>query len=262
MGQVEHKKNRWGNTPFNEATTEEIQEIITRHAEDKVSSLAGSLVSCDLAQNIKLIKHKEQVIAKAIFRNPKRLDASTSAVLSGTSSVVWVPAWHGTKYHNLTSILKNGLVPSGQTLSNGSIVKPPDNHYGMGETHFGINDWARAIFLSPSVLYSAHACYSERVFSEGKRWCVLVRVWVKSGQYKTFDPTVYDYDPIPGEPEQPEYRVPVQEESQKDVIMRVESQTNVVVGAIIFIQLQFLENLSKYGLDFEGVQKLFDIANQ
>ena len=56
-----------------------------------------------------------------------------------------------------------------------------------------------------------------------------------------------------GEPDQPEYRVPV-EGDNKEVILRVESARSVVVRSLIFIRTSVLENKE---LSFEDAVKIF-----
>ena len=140
------------------------------------------------------------------MRNRDALDSQTRRYWDDIHSS-WERAWHGTKANYLESIVRNGLMPSGTKLSDGKTIKPPGNHYQLSEEHFGVANWAKAVFLSPSILYASHVCYSERVISEGEQWCILVKARVKPASYKSYDPTVvFQRDPIDGEPDTPEYR--------------------------------------------------------
>ena len=205
-------KNKWGNTPADEVASEEIRQILDSHKKDHVSSVTSSLVSQGLAARVRLIYRGEKVIGKEIVRNRDTLDSQTRQRWDDIHSS-WERAWHGTKADYLESIIRNGLMPSGTRLSDGKTIRPPRNHYQLSEEHFGIANWAKAIFLSPSIFYASHACYSERVISEGEQWCVLVKARVKPTSYKSYDPTVvFTKDPIDGEPDTPEYRVPVRSE--------------------------------------------------
>ena len=197
-------------------------------------------------KSVRLIEYQGEVIAKELTRDPRSLDALTRDELNNIHNT-WETAWHGTRYRYLESIIDNGLLPSGTCG-----IQPAEGHYKLGETHFGIQDWAAAIFLSPSILYASHVCYSERIFSESKRWCVLVKVYCKPGTFKSYDPTVFRYEPMDGEPDMPEYRIPVTE-ADKNVILRVESTRNVVVQSLIFVRLSFLENQN---INFEQAMKL------
>ena len=55
---------------------------------------------------------------------------------------------------------------------------------------------------------------------------------------KSYDPTVLKYERKDGEPEKPEYRVPV-DEKDKNGISRVESARNVVVRSVMFVRASF-----------------------
>lgn len=239
-------RNKWGNTAIDESATPSIRSLIQTASGDDISSLAARLKERQLVKSIRLIEYQGEVIAKELTRDPRGLDALTRDELNNIHST-WETAWHGTRYRYLESIIDKGLLPSGS-----SGIKPAKGHYKLGETHFGIRDWAAAIFLSPSILYASHACYSERIFSESQRWCVLVKAYCKPGSFKSYDPTVFQYEPMDGEPDMPEYRIPVTE-ADKNVILRVESTRSVVVQSLIFVRLSFLENQN---INFEQAMKL------
>ena len=240
-------KNKWGSTAQDESATSEIRRLIQTASADSISSLAAKLGAKQLVLNVRLIEYEGKVIAKELLRDPRSLDGKTriewNSILSN-----WEPAWHGTRYCNLESILEKGLVPAGS-----SGIKPSKGHYSLGDKICGIANWAAAIFLSPSILYAGHVCYSERIFSESEQWCVLVKAYCKPGSYKAYDPTVFSYKPMEGEPEMPEYRVPVLQ-ADKNVILRVESTRSVVVGSLMFVRLSFLENQE---INFEKAMELF-----
>lgn len=239
-------RNKWGNTAIYESATPSIRSLIQTASGDDISSLAARLKERQLVKSVRLIEYQGEVIAKELTRDPRGLDALTRDELNNIHST-WETAWHGTRYRYLESIIDKGLLPSGS-----SGIKPAKGHYKLGETHFGIRDWAAAIFLSPSILYASHACYSERIFSESQRWCVLVKAYCKPGSFKSYDPTVFQYEPMDGEPDMPEYRIPVTE-ADKNVILRVESTRSVVVQSLIFVRLSFLENQN---INFEQAMKL------
>lgn len=239
-------RNKWGNTAIDESATPSIRSLIQTASGDDISSLAARLKERQLVKSVRLIEYQGEVIAKELTRDPRGLDALTRDELNNIHST-WETAWHGTRYRYLESIIDKGLLPSGS-----SGIKPAKGHYKLGETHFGIRDWAAAIFLSPSILYASHACYSERIFSESQQWCVLVKAYCKPGSFKSYDPTVFQYEPMDGEPDMPEYRIPVTE-ADKNVILRVESTRSVVVQSLIFVRLSFLENQN---INFEQAMKL------
>ena len=230
-------KNKWGNTAIAEAHAE-ISAVISSYKDDTITQIVTALVSDRLVHTTRFIEYRGKVVAREVQRNSDLLDPGTKCRWDVIQST-WHLAWHGTKSKNAKSIFRNGLMASGTRLADGSSIKPPSNHYKLGETHFGIRDWARAVFLSPSILYASHACYSERVFSSSEQWCVVIKAYVKPSSYSEHDPTTFRYEPIDGEPDQPEYRIDV---TDNDKVLRVESARNVVVFSLLFISLDILEN--------------------
>ena len=228
-------RNNWGNASLDESATSEIQRLIENGLIDQISSLAADLREKQLVLNVRVIEHRGEVIARELIRDPRALDAQTRMEWNAIHRT-WELAWHGTRFAYLESIIKKGLLPAGT----GGII-PKAGHFRLGEEHFGIPNWAAAIFVSSSILYPSHSCYSDRVFSEFQQWCVLVKVYCRPGTPKSYDPTVPQYKPMEGEPEAPECRVPVTE-ADKNVILRVESARNVVVRSLMFVRLSFLEN--------------------
>ena len=240
-------KNKWGNTALMESPSTEIRSLIEASSSDVTSSLAVNLQEKKLVSGVRFVEFEGKVVAKELLRDLRSLDPPTRAQWNNIVHT-WEPTWHGTRYKNLQPIIENGLIASG---TNG--IKPAKGHFSLGEEYFGIKNWAAAIFLSPSLLYSAHAAYSERVLSQRVQWCVLVRAYCKPRSYKAYDPTVFQYKPMDGEPDLPEYRVPVTDED-RHVILRVECSRSVVVRSLMFVRVNFLENLR---INFEEVGKLF-----
>lgn len=152
-----------------------------------------------------------------------------------------VIAWHGTKSKHVASILRHGLLPAGSKLPDGTILRPPDNHYALGGSHQGIENWAGAIFVSPSVLYAAHICYAERIMMRGKRYAVVMEVAVRKGSFTAHESTTSNYKALPGEPENPEYRVEVDDECESQ-IMRIEKGNAIDVQSLVLIDVEFLED--------------------
>lgn len=226
--------NNWGNTALLESASGRITGLIQSASVDQISSLAAELRTKMIVLNVRVIEHKGKVIAKELIRNASVLDARTRARWNQIHRC-WEIVWHGTQYRNLQSILERGLLPAG---SRG--ITPVKGHIELGAKVFGVQNWAAAIFVSPSILYASYESYSQRVFSEGQLWCVLVKAYCRPGSMKSYDPTVLKYERKDDEPEKPEYRVPVDEEN-KNVISRVESARNVVVHSVMFVRVSFLK---------------------
>ena len=142
-----------------------------------------------LVSHVHLIHHKEKVVGREIVRNHDVLDLQTRCTWGFITSN-WHTVWHGTRSKYVTSILHHGLMPSGTRLPSGHSIVPPKNHYKLGETHFGIKNWVNAIFLSPSITYASHACYSDQITAEDGDWCVLFKAYIKPKSFTEHDPTV------------------------------------------------------------------------
>ena len=266
--------NKWNHTPEDEAANGKIKKVFKTLKTDHIQLLQDSLTKAGIAHKVHEVTYGSDIIAKEVSINNRRIPYD------------WIMAWHGTKFKYLESIALNGLLPSGYTIPGGREIKPRSRHYKMGRKYYDVENWASAVFVSPSLRYAAHPCYAERVFAEKaleKRvlWCVVLKVFFSpSLRHNSFKPTttikhslikgepntpecripVALEDPgletsgnvellnLEGEPNAPEYDIPTTEED--DVIVRIgsgnEIKSHIIVQSIMFIKVDFLENFSKY----------------
>ena len=211
-------KDQFRRTALDESATPIIHSLIQTASTDKILSLTAELRGKNLVHRVQLIKYQGDVIAKELARDQSTLDESTRARWNDICPN-WESAWHGTRYGNLESILKKGLLAGADSID----IKPEAGLYELNEEHLRASNWAKEVFLSPCILYASHEEYSERVFSESQLWCVLMKAYCKPGSYKSYNP---------------EINVPV-----KDFrIWRVESVDDVVVYSLMFVRCSFLEN--------------------
>ncbi|CAF1042765.1 unnamed protein product [Rotaria sp. Silwood1] len=232
--------NRFGHRPYDEASSRIINDYISSKTHDKINELLNRLKHDGLAKNFVLLKHHDRIIAKKILRNIE----SHAEYPASYYTKKWTLAWHGTKYQHLYSIMKYGLHRAGALVSPGYRIAPEKGHIGLNIRVGGFDNWANAIFVSPSVFYAAHKVYAERIFSGGKQWCVLVETRVRPDSFSQHKHTLLKKDELPGEPKNVEYRVAVK--SDDDLILRVESERNVLVTAVVFINVEFLESIDEY----------------
>ena len=143
--------------------------------------------------------------------------------------------------------MRYGLYPSGSKLENGQEIKPLEGHVPLGIQVQDIRDWAKAIFVSPSIFYAGHPAYAKTLISNDAKYSILVETRLKPGTYRKFPPSIVKGIQKNGEPTFVEYRIEVKDES--DLIMRIESEENVVVTSILFAKTEFLENIKDY---YEG----------
>ena len=163
-------KNRFGSTADEEAQTSRIKELILDSKKDRIMELFHKLYNKNLVSNIVPIKKNGEIIAQKLICSNSILPKNWLQMYKN-----WIPAWHGTKFEFLESIIKNGLKPSGTKLKDGTTINPLPGHISLTATVSGIKNWAKAIFVSPSLFYSSDVVYAERINSledsnQSKRW--------------------------------------------------------------------------------------------
>ena len=235
-------KNDFGHTAADEAKTPHIKELIINSHTDKIMNFFHELYSKGLVTHIVPIKKKDKIICQKLMVSQKYLPNNILMI-----NRKWVPVWHGTKFRFLESIVKNGLRPSGSKLKDGTTIKPLPGHIALETTVAGIKEWAKAIFVSPSLFYASDVVYAERIISNNKTWAVLVEARLKPNSFQKYKSTVLNYNNIPGEPDQLEYRV--EQDNDEELIFRISNEENIYVNSISFILINFLDNVKDY---YEG----------
>ncbi len=234
-------RNKYGNNSKDEACSQQIQNCILSKTHDQINTLLSQLKNDGYAKNMVLIKYKDKIIGKKILRNSEGFSGYAISDVPKD----WVLTWHGTKFRHLYSIMKYGLHPPGTILSPESRISTQAGHIALNTKVGSFQNWAHAIFISPSIFYAADVVYSERIFSDQQRWCVVVETRVKPSSFTKHKQTLLNQKVLlPGEPENLEYRVAVN--ADDDFILRVESNGNVIVTALVFVSVTFLENINEY----------------
>lgn len=160
------------------------------------------------------------------------------------------------------------MIAAGDKLPDGTTLLPPENHYNLNKTILGIKNWAHAIFVSPSLTYAAHPCYSERITvplhgycpASGSRsgpaedrFCVLIEVRVDPSGYTPGASTVSKHKPLDGEPNLPEWRI----DTAEGEILRVASRKHVVVVALVLLKQTYLDSLPSSGTKYDELVASF-----
>ena len=218
-------KNIYSNYPENESTTSLIVDNILKFKGDIINILYNSLVEKSLSNGMKILKKNQIVVAKKILRN---------TILKGMSYIKedWILCWHGTQYNALESIMEYGLLVPGMKLKTGVDLEPKINHISRYTPMGKFYDWAKAIFVSPSILYALDSCYSGKIDSEGEKWNILVETKVEPNSYTKHVSTVNGYQLSKNEPKYVEYRI--------------ESSENAIVTSIVFVRCSYIENNKNY----------------
>ena len=152
-------KNKGGNTPVSESS-DELKKVFEMYKKDPFQSTVNYFDSTNLTEGFQLIYYRGKKFGAEIFRSKNQLDPATKCQWDVIKHD-WEVAYHGTKHRYINSILKHGLQPSGAKLPNGELIKPPSYHIQFGKNYAGVEDWARAPFVSPSIMYASHEAYSD-----------------------------------------------------------------------------------------------------
>ena len=231
--------NFLGETPSEEAATQQYKNLIISSQNDIILNLYTLLKSENLVSRIIKVKkyniftNTDDFIAIKFLLNEQILPFDFYEIREN-----WIPAWHGTKFKFIESILKNGLKESGAVLEEMGQITPHGDHIQVGVKCNNLNDWSQAIFTSPSVFYSTHSTYSERIDSSffGNRYAVLIETRLKPNSFKSYKSTT-SRDVVLGEPSMIEYRVKSVDNN---------NNKNIYVISVTFVLENFLNNVKAY----------------
>ena len=239
-----NQKNDLGKLPEDVAPSIKYKNIIKECRSDAILNLYYLLKSMNLIERIIKVKKyniytkTDEIIAIKFIPCSQLLQPDDFYTVWKN----WVPAWHGTKLENIESILRNGLKEAGSKMMGGEMsgmITPKDGHIPFGEKVNNIKNWAKAIFVSPSIFYSTHPIYAERIKSTffGNTWAVLIETRLLPGSYKAFQTTTHR-KVIKGEPSLIEYRV--------KSVNNITKKKNIHIIAISFVSDDFLNDVKDY----------------
>lgn len=133
-----------------------------------------------------------EIIAKRLLRNHmKNNERKTNS---------WSNIYHGTKLVSLEHILILGFRNFGEPLS---------GHIPFGEKINGIQNWAKAIFVTPSIFYTSK--YADIINSENEKWYVIIETKLQPETFSFHEKTIYNYNFKDGEPKYLEFRIDTSE---------------------------------------------------
>jgi len=169
-------KNMFGKSVYEETNSDIIKNIILNSQKDKITCLLNKLIDEKLANKLILVKYNNLIIGKKILRNEEKISKDIDLNYIKNN---WEVGWHGTKFEFLESIMKYGLYPSGSVLENGVEIKPLEGHVKLNTKVAGFDDWARAIFVSPSIFYAGHPVYARKIMSNDIQYSTLIETRIK-----------------------------------------------------------------------------------
>ena len=135
-------KNQFGSKAADEAKTPRMRELILKSDQDRIMLLYQYLFQNNLVAKIIPIKKNNLIIAQKILC-PSGLTQKDFTEISK----YWHPAWHGTKFHNIESIIRYGLRPSGSKLPNGLSININEGHIPLHYEISGIKQWGMAVLF-------------------------------------------------------------------------------------------------------------------
>jgi hypothetical protein len=226
-------KNNFGNLPKDEAMAQEIKNLLEEAEKDRIGILYQSLYSKNIASKLIPLSSHGKIIARKIvckLNNLPKCYNSTEVTKN------WITAWHGTKFTSLESIAEVGLKPAGGKSKDGKKIDICVGHIDRDKTINNIPNWGEAIFVSPSIFYSAHPAYAKEIFCENESWKTFVEVKVKPNSFTEHELTVRKskYKFKEGETDKLEYRI--EPKNEKDV----------QVVSLTFVKSQALDSMSKF----------------
>jgi hypothetical protein len=261
-------KNNFGNLPKDEAMTQEIKNLLEEAEKDRIGILYQSLYSKNIASNLIPLSSHGKIIARKIvckLNNLPKCYNSTEVTKN------WITAWHGTKFTSLESIAEVGLKPAGGKSKDGKKIDICVGHIDRDKTINNIPNWGEAIFVSPSIFYSAHPAYAKEIFCENESWKILVEVKVKPNSFTEHELTVRKstYKFKEGETDKLEYRIEPKNEKDVQVISLTFVKKKALDGMSKFSESNFLkfttqddfENEPKYLIHQIQFEKPFDYHN-
>ena len=173
-------KNEYGHLAKDEAKSKEIQDLLKENEKDPIERLYKSLIQKNLVNELIPLYINGKIVAKKILCKLNNLPKKYKSEDIDNS---WITAWYGTNFSCLESIVEIGLKPSGGKLKNGKEIQVCVSHIGRTLTFDKFHDWANAIFVSPSIFYSASPAYAKDISCNNELWKVLVEVRVRPNSY-------------------------------------------------------------------------------
>ena len=126
-----------------------------------IDSLYEVLLKKNIVEKMIDIKKNDKVIGKKLIRS-KNLLKEDEKIFNKYEKV-----YHGTRFVSIEFILNFGLHNFGVPLN---------NHIQLGIKNDNIDDWANAIFVSPSIFYATK--YSEIINYKNEEWFILIEARV------------------------------------------------------------------------------------
>ena len=149
----------------------------------------------------------------------------------------WTLIYHGTKFAFIENIMFMGL----QKLN-----KPLEGHIPLGMENNNIQNWADAIFGTPSIFYASK--YSEIIYSDNEEWYIIIEAYANPNSYTVHQSSIYNYQFKCNEPTNLELRI----KSSNPPICEgdIPHEKEIITFSILFVKRNFLDNMKDYSEQF------------
>ena len=188
----------------------------------KIEKIYADLLEKKIICKKEILKKNNQIIGERLIKIPVEEQYK-----------IWTPVYHGTKFLSIEHILIYGLTTFGEPLF---------GHIPLGEKINDIDNWAAAIFVSPSIFYASQ--YSEIIKTDDEEWYIIIEALVKPGAFTAHNSTLSNYKYRNGEPKNIEYRIGSEKiigtyhySLDKDKIQTI---------SLLFIKKNYLDNFNNY----------------
>jgi len=145
--------------------------------------------------------------------------------------------YHGTRFEKINGIMSKGLINTG---------KPLRGHITLGKKCDDINNWANAIFVTPSIFYASKN--AEIIYSDGEEWYIIIEAALaylppskfisKFREISIHESKFYNYNFKEGEPKEIEVRI----EAIPDEIFT----NTILTTSLLFVNKKYLDEVKNY----------------
>jgi hypothetical protein len=204
--------------------------FINEKDKNKIELIYKQFLNNGLVSEMNLIKKDNRIIGKRLIR---KISKETYSWLSEDQ----IPVYHGTRFVSIENIMYTGLKKVGEPLK---------GHISLGNTVDNVEDWANAIFVTPSIFYASQ--YAEIIYSDGEEWFIIIEARLNNKcAYSKHSSTFYGYKYKQNEPEKIEYRIGGFYELGDIMYWHYnESESVICTTSLLFVNKNYLEKIQNY----------------
>ena len=120
-----------------------------------------------------------------------------------------------------------------------SCGEPLEGHIPLNKRINNVNNWANAIFVSPSIFYASK--YSEIIYSDYEEWYIIIEANIEPNCFSMYESTIYKYNFKMWEPKKIEYRI-----NNISSVVGGKDESCIETTSLLFVKKKFLDNSDNY----------------